>query len=229
MKALIMLAGAGAFVLTGCMRTYDLTRAVPEESPFEVRSRILDETVTIEKLDGTKTMGTVTAFGPDSVRYTDENSGKSVTLPSGAIATISSSPGAGGPILGLLGGGLVGAGIGGLVGVSEPTSNNVVGAIIEPVANSVNGAIVGAAIGAPVGLLVGSALTPGRKYIFHRETGVAATITLVIGREDLVSETETSVTFRYQGKNRTAPKTIADVSREGNRVRIVLPRAYIED
>ena len=228
MKATIGIC-ASFLCFTGCMNTYDLTRAVPELRRDEVNARLLGKTWTIEKLDGLSMKGTVTAASPDSLTFVDEFTGQTNTVPTRKLATVSSPPGSVGPILGFLGGGLMGVCIGDVIGESSSNLNTAEGVFMAVVGNGLNGAIVGGAIGAPVGLAIGSLMSAGSAFVFNARGGGNASpdTTIIIAREDLISQTDASVTFRWGGKERRVSKNIAMISPEGKSIRIVLPRAYI--
>jgi hypothetical protein len=123
----------------------------------------------------------------------------------------------------------VGACIGDIIGESSSNLNTAEGVFMAAVANGPNGAIVGGAIGAPVGLAIGSLMSAGSAFVFNARGGGNASpdTTIIIAREDLISQTDTSVSFRWGGKERRVSKNIAMISPEGKSIRIVLPRAYI--
>ncbi len=228
MKTTILICASSIF-FTGCMNTYDLTQEVPELRRDEVNARLLGRTWTIEKLDGVSMNGRVTAASPDSITFADEFTGQISTVPTRKLATVSCSPGVAGPILGFLGGGIVGGIVGAVIGESSSDLNTVEGVLKGTIVNGPSGAIFGGAIGAPVGLAVGGLLSAGSAYVFNTRGGGNASpdTTIIIDREDIVSQTDTSVTFRWGGKERRVSKNIAMISSEGKKVRIVLPRAYV--
>ncbi len=229
MKATILMCAFFICCFTGCMNTYDLTQAVPELRRDEVNARLLGKMWTIEKLDGLSMNGRVTAASPDSITFADEFTGQLYTIPTRRLATVSSSPGVVGPILGFLGGGIVGGIIGYLIGESSSNPNSVEGVLIGAIVNGPSDAIIGGAIGAPVGLVVGGLLSAGSAYVFNTRGGGNASpdTTIIIDREDIISQTDNSVTFLWGGKERRVSKNIAMISSEGKKVRIVLPRSYV--
>jgi len=81
MKAIIVLACALLLTFTGCMRTYDLTREVPEVPRGELGAQLVGETWRIENLDGTSMMGAISALSQDSISYVQEGVGKLITVP----------------------------------------------------------------------------------------------------------------------------------------------------
>lgn len=227
MKTIIVLVCAASLALTGCVNTYDLARAVPELPPDQVSARLPGNVWKIETLDGQSTMGRVVAAGPDSITYVDEYSDRASTIQTRNLATVSSSPGAAGPVIGLIGGGLVGFFVGGSIGASAPVSNDLGGIWFEGPTNMAVGMLAGGAIGAAVGLIVGSELSAGSNYIFNTPGNASLDTTIIIGREDFLGETATSVTFRWQGKERTVSKSVAMIYPQGELVRIVLIRGHI--
>ena len=226
MKPLLVLACSGLLAFTGCMREYDLTRDVRTARRNEVNERLLAETWAIENLDGTSAQGRITAVTPDSMTYVEESSGRLNTIPTCYLATVSSSPGFGGPILGLLGGGIIGGALGLVVGGSQPTSHDLGGAIVGTAQTAYGGAL-GVLIGAPLGLLVGSQISAGETYVFNRPGSGRGDTAIVINREDLTGETGSSVTFRWAGKGQIVPKIVAVIQKEEKTVRITLPREYL--
>jgi hypothetical protein len=228
MKAITLISASSIF-FTGCMNTHDLTQAVPELRRDEVNARLLGKTWTIEKLDGLSMKGRVTAASLDSITFADEFTGQISTVPTRELATVSSSSSAVGPVLGFLGGGALGVFIGFLIGESSSNPNTVEGVAMAVVVNGPSDALIGGAIGAPVGLAVGGVLSAGSAYVFNPRDGGNAgpDTTIIIDRQDIISQTDIAVTFRWGGKERIVSKRIAMISPIGEKVRIVLPRAYI--
>ena len=230
MKAITVFACAGMLCLTGCMNTYDLTRPVPELSPDQVNEKLLGNTWTIERLDGASVKGKVIAASRDSILFVEEFTGQPGSMSRRDIATISSSPGVVGPVVGLLGGALLGGLLGGAIGAVSVEPHNTAEVIYQPVINSMQGAEIGVLIGAPVGLAIGGVISAGARFTFNewgtgRNAGLDSTI--VIDREDFTGETTSSITFRWQGKERSVSKEVARIYPQGKKIRIVLPLAYI--
>jgi len=228
MKTILILATAGMMLLTGCMNTYDLTRDPPDLRRDEVSSRLPGKVWTIERIDGLAVRGLVTAASPDTITFVEESSQEINKVPTRDLARISSSGSVVGPVLGLLGGALLGGMIGMQVGGTTPTPQTVEGKFVETYVNSMAGGYVGVLIGAPIGLAVGGIASAGSTYLFNARGGGAGGDTLItVNRQDFVRETETSVTFRWEGKERMVPKNAVKIYPQGEVVRIIIPRVYI--
>jgi len=113
------------------------------------------------------------------------------------------------------------------VGVSAPTSQSLTGFLTERVPSGIDGAVIGVLIGAPLGLIVGSEISAGREYVFNRVGSAGHDTTIVIDWEDFISETTTSVTFRWEGKEQIVPKPATEIHIQGKKVRLLLPRSYL--
>ena len=229
MKGTITVVCAGALALSGCMHTYDLTRNPPELDQDRVNADLAGDEWTIRKLDGATTKVRITNAGPDSIWYLDAISRTPGAVSRDDIAAISCSPGYGGPIVGFLGGGFLGAWIGSMIGVSQPVPNNLAGGF-EAIGNTAEGGIYGALLGAPIGLIIGGELSAGKEYVFNTHEQIRRVqidTTIVIGRNDFLSQSTTSITFLWGGRERTVPISVIKVTRRGEQISIGLPRAYL--
>jgi hypothetical protein len=239
---LCCLAAAGFF---GCMSTHELWG----ESPADVSTGM--KKLQGEEVDITLTNGSFyedvifNSFG-DSVTFRSEKASTPTVVLLTAVASVSKSGSALGPILGCLGGLIIGGTIGSSMALEEHTSvkqTNVAdqfGAALTAPLAAASGGLAGGLIGGTAGLIIGSLLGSGDRYILDpgpdsgilNEKGercIAVAVTAsgdstLLGVAGLIGRSPGKITVLWHGEKIGLARPPAEVVKRGRNVHVIAPQ-----
>jgi hypothetical protein len=243
-KTRLLLCCLAAAGFSGCMSTQELWG----ESPAAVSTRM--KKLQGEVVDITLTNGSFhedvifNSFG-DSVTFRSEKAGTPIVVPLKAVASVSKSGSALGPILGCLGGLIIGGTIGSSMALQEHTSakqtnvaDHIGAALTAPLAAAAGG-MTGGLIGGTAGLIIGSFLGSGDRYILdpgpdsgilnekgERCIAVAVTASgdsISLGVAGLIERSPGKITVLWHGKKIGLARPPAEVVKRGRNIQVLAP------
>jgi hypothetical protein len=244
MKIGLLLCCLAAGGFTGCMSTHELWGDSPADVSAGLK-RLQGEEVDITLTNGSLYADVIfNAFG-DSVTFRSEKAAMPTVVPLTAVASVSKSGSALGPILGCLGGLIIGGTIGSSMALREHTSvkqTNVAeefgAALTAPLAVAAGG-MTGGLIGGTAGLIIGSLLGSGDRFILdpgpdsgnlnekgERCIAVAVTASgdsIILGVAGLIARLPGKITVLWHGERIGLARPPAEVVRRGRSIQVIAP------
>lgn len=246
MRRAIVFCFVSSAVLCGCTNTVELWGESPEAVSRHIRE-VQGKSVDLALTDGATHKDVTVNFFGDSVGFQKEDSVTATVVPISSVVSVLRAGSAWGPVLGFLGGMVLGGSIGMATGAShEPEANNSSGqldiAMNTSFAVASNG-LIGACIGGAVGVVAGAVIGGGTEYIldpgpfagarFSRSKRCvvfernAAGDTVILGITQLIEETPTKITIRWRGKEMFVRIPPAEILRKDGTIRMVVPEGLL--
>lgn len=244
MKTVLLLCCLAVAGFSGCMTTHELWGESPSDISTSMK-KLQGEEVDITLTNGSFHEDVIFSSFGDSVLFRGDKISVPTVVPLTAVASVSKSATALGPVLGCLGGLIVGATIGSSMALEDHTSVKQTNAVDQigvaftaPLAAAAGG-MTGGVIGGTVGLVIGSFLGSGDTYVLDPgpdsgilngkgERCIAIAVTEAgdstsLGVAGLIERSPAKITVLWHGRTIGLARPAAEVVRRGRSIQVVAP------
>jgi hypothetical protein len=161
----ILFAPVFLAVMGGCVSTHIVDANKTDEWIRPAQDILLGEDVTVRTVDNRAYNGKLILLSPDSVKLRDDEGGALVTENLSNVVFLGEPTNATAPILGCLGGAVVGLLIGGAIGAEEPEASS---GGVNTISSAAIGGLIGGVVGGAAGVTIGGLATKVDQYEIHQ-------------------------------------------------------------